>query len=780
MVKGITGLIDGFKYVNGKLVGGIGPAKGLPQGPELNKVIDKQVADYMDTAKGYESDAYWYKESGDEINARYSPNASERMSHNIGISSAQNPLSNNTRMAVESENARQLGKNIGAGKFKDQIEKTKLINQDKFFTIDANGNKVPVAQGNKIGPFTDTLVRNTRNSTKKYQGVRNDGTNLAQDDVSRTVHDIWDIRAMGENKDALTATEHAFADTVSDRAVARANKHRLGGRTDWTREQLQASVWEGQRAKGGAPRAGTNYKNVLEDEYTGTMPVETQAGIQASVGRRFYGALDEAQQNELMEAYKNAPSTMDGSFFKQPNQIGSWRNADGEIENNVLGVKNFTGTSGEHTKKLMEIESAIDTHILNQDAIGAQYYNTNRAKTLNRKNGDIVRLENVSDMSKDKMRQLTELDERLAKEYGVDSVFAVVPADKSNARNIVFTHYNDAVYKNNPEIAKQVNAIVGGSDDMLFVPSKTGKTNNINATYMEAGEESAKYFYDPKVNPMLNNPEYVQRLKERVKYLTKIRDDLHRSNGQKVNPFKAQAERLFVRGGPKAVKKGIQKWKKSAKNLDSTQVAELGDKKKWSALLAMGAIPPAMAGEVTDSALNARDEARARLAERGVNLPSSDANERANALKEFGSDSADFAQGLIAGVPEGFTGSAGEAEGLARAVSGLLSGGFEDWDKDLTFRDRLAMAGQAGMEGFDNTVLPTITDMEGKFSNLYSDDFNKTIESDGGDWGRVGGQLAGELASGGLIYKLMKKGVKLTAKQLAQLERAKEMQLIGQ
>ena len=43
----------------------------------------------------------------------------------------------------------------------------------------------------------------------------------------------------------------------------------------------------------------------------------------------------------------------------------------------------------------MEVESAIDTHILNQDAIGAQYYNTNRAKTLNRKNGDIVRLENV-------------------------------------------------------------------------------------------------------------------------------------------------------------------------------------------------------------------------------------------------------------------------------------------------------------------------------------------------------------------------------------------------
>ena len=770
MVRGITGLLDGFKYVNGKLVGGIGPAKGLQQGPELNKVIDKQVNDYMDTAKGYESDAYWYKESGDEINGRYSPNASERVSHNIGISSAQNPLSNNTRMAVESENARQLGDNIGAGKFKDQIEKTKLINEDKFYTLDANGNKVPVAQGNKIGPFTDTMVRNTRNSTNKYQGVRNDGTNLKQDDVSRTVHDIWDIRAMGENKDALTATEHAFADIISDRAVARANKHRLGGRTDWTREQLQASVWEGQRAKGGAKRAGTNYKNVLDDEYTGTMPVETQAGIQASVGRRFYGALDEAQQNELMEAYKNAPSTMDGSFFRQPNQVGSWRNADGQIENNVLGVKNFTGTSGEHTKKLMEIESAIDTHILNQDAIGAQYYNTNRAKTLNRKNGDIVRLENVSDMSKAKMKQLTQLDEQLAKEYGVDSVFSVVPADKDNARNIVFTHFNDDLFKNNPEIAKRVNAIVGGSDDMLFVPSKTGKVNNINSTYMEQGQESAKYFYDPKVNPMLNNPEYVQRLKERVRYLTKVRDDLHKSNGQKVNPFKAQAERLFVRGGPKAVEKGIKKWNSKAKNLTTEQV--IGDKKKWSALLAMGAIPPAMAGENGEKIAN-REGARERLAERGINLPSQQGKEALFTINK------DFGKGLLAGLPEGVAGTVGEIESLAKLGGGLLTGGFEDWDKDLTFTDRVVMAGEKGLEMANDTIAPTANDVGEYASQYYSDDFNDSLKTDSGEAGRLGGQIAGDLVTANFLFKLMKRGVKLTAKQMAQLKQAEEMQNLG-
>ena len=337
----------------------------------------------------------------------------------------------------------------------------------------------------------------------------------------------------------------------------------------------------------------------------------------------------------------------------------------------------------------MEVESAIDTHILNQDAIGAQYYNTNRARTLNRKNGDIVRLENVSEMSQSKMKQLTELDEKLAKEFGVDSVFAVVPADKAMQETLYFTHYNDKVFKNNPEIAKQVNSIVGGSDDMLFVPSKTGKVNNINATYMEAGEESAKYFYDPKINPMLKNPEYVQRLKERVKYLTKVRDDLHKSNGQKVNPFKAQAERLFVRGGPKAVEKGIKKWNKSAKGLNTDQV--IGDKKKWTALLAMGAIPPAMAGE-EGNRLSDREGARERLAERGINTPSSQNRDTLFTINK------DFGKGLIAGLPEGIAGTVGEVESLAKLGGGLLTGGFQDWDKDLTFTDRVVMAGEKGLE----------------------------------------------------------------------------------
>jgi hypothetical protein len=373
-------------------------------------------------------------------------------------------------------------------------------------------------------------------------------------------------------------------------------------------------------------------------------------------------------------------------------------------------------------------------------------------------------------MSQDKMRQLTELDEKLAKEYGVDSVFAVVPADKSDARNIVFTHFNDDLFKNNPEIAKQVNAIVGGSDDMLFVPSKTGKTNNINSTYMEQGEDSAKYFYDPKVNPMLNNPEYVQRLKERVKYLTKVRDDLHKSNGQKVNPFKAQAERLFVRGGPKAVEKGIKKWNKSAKGLTTEQV--IGDKKKWGALLAMGAIPPAMAGENGEK-LADRERARERLAESGINLPSSENKDPMFTIN------GDFGKGLLAGLPEGIAGTVGEVESLAKLGGGLLTGGFQDWDKDLTFTDRVVMAGEKGLEMANDTIAPTANDVGEYASQYYSDDFNDSLKTDSGGAGRLGGQLAGDLVTANFLFKLMKRGVKLTAKQMASLNQAKEMQNLG-
>ena len=136
---------------------------------------------------------------------------------------------------------------------------------------------------------------------------------------------------------------------------------------------------------------------------TGTMPVEVMPGIETSFGK-YFGPLKESQQRELMEAYKNAPG-MDEFFNKQPDQIGSWVNDVGEIENNPLIAQNFKASS--NPQQMMDTQAAIDTTILNQDAIAAQVYNVQRAKTLGADNGSIVRVDGVGDLDKATMRQLT-------------------------------------------------------------------------------------------------------------------------------------------------------------------------------------------------------------------------------------------------------------------------------------------------------------------------------------------------------------------------------------
>jgi len=492
---------------------------------------------------------------------------------------------------------------------------------------------------------------------------------------------------------------------------------------------------------------------------TGTMPVEVMPGIETSFGK-YFGKLNESQQRELMEAYKNAPG-MDDFYNKQPDQIGSWVNDVGEIENNPLIAQNFKATS--NPQQMMDTQAAIDTTILNQDAIAAQVYNVQRAKTLGADNGSIVRVEGVGDLDKATMRKLTQLDQKLGKEmnspYGI---FSVVPSDDKSARNIIFHHTENKtrdaldeagqkIYDRHPEIAEQIKQIVNGSGDLTYVPAKIGNKQTSFTTYKTIGEDSAKYFYDEKVNPMLKNPEYVKALQARVKYLTEMRDKFHKINGQDINPWKAQAERIFVQRGPKGVKEGLKKWEaKMGKQTSSKGY-------KYGALLGAGAVSPAFAGEEMSM---------------GQYLPESTgvSNE----------DLSNFSKGLLAGVPEGATGVAGETERFAKGLGGLLTGGFKDWEQDLTFTDRAAMAGQEALDKLgQDTYLTNADDQARRVDKAFGDEFAQDMDTMAGSSGRLVGQIGGEIATGSILAKLLRKGVKLTATQLAKLKQAEEMQNLG-
>lgn len=63
-------------------------------------------------------------------------------------------------------------------------------------------------------------------------------------------HDIWDARAWGyEGKagedwsEGLSENQHRFMDYETVLAVERANEKKLGGRSDWTADEIQASTW---------------------------------------------------------------------------------------------------------------------------------------------------------------------------------------------------------------------------------------------------------------------------------------------------------------------------------------------------------------------------------------------------------------------------------------------------------------------------------------------------------------------------------------------------------
>ena len=161
------------------------------------------------------------------------------------------------------------------------------------------------------------------------------------------------------------------------------------------------------------------------------------------------------------------------------------------------------------------------------------------------------------------------------------------------------------------------------------------------------------------------------------------------------------------------------------------------------------------------------------MAERGIRTPSSENRDTLFTINK------DFGKGLIAGLPEGIAGTVGEVESLAKLGGGLLTGGFQDWDKDLTFTDRVAMAGEKGLEMANDTIAPTANDVGEYASQYYSDDFNDSLETDSGGAGRLGGQIAGDLVTANFLFKLMKRGIKLTAKQMAQLKQAEEMQNLG-
>ena len=95
------------------------------------------------------------------------------------------------------------------------------------------------------------------------------GGGFSEVDSPRSVHDIWDMEAWGyQNADGsplregASSTQHRWMDSMTEKAIAKANRENLGGRSDWTTGHLQAAAWTGSKIRAGTLKPGADVVDI--------------------------------------------------------------------------------------------------------------------------------------------------------------------------------------------------------------------------------------------------------------------------------------------------------------------------------------------------------------------------------------------------------------------------------------------------------------------------------------------------------------------------------------
>jgi len=210
---------DRSKGANGQFV-------GAPRGIRSKRQINKMRAEFDAQVAGGVLGADWYqrvrKFAGDISGG--SKQAENRLAEAFALFSAQANPDTNMNWTFQALNNWAAGKGINFPK------KVKTTAQAKSFLKGMlSGEQIKLGKKTKV--YHDSLNRNVKTPIT--------GTN-----------DIWHGRAFGyKNNDGkpfsrgFTPQEHVFLDNETVLAVDRANKRKLGGRSNWTAAEVQAAAW---------------------------------------------------------------------------------------------------------------------------------------------------------------------------------------------------------------------------------------------------------------------------------------------------------------------------------------------------------------------------------------------------------------------------------------------------------------------------------------------------------------------------------------------------------
>ncbi len=331
---------DHSKGAKGQFVGGPRGFKSKAQIEKMRNEFDAQVA-------GGVLGADWY----DRVRTMTrgvsggSRQKEDRLSEALALWSAQAQPRPNLNWSFEALNNWAAGKGIN---FPEKIKTTAQAR--KFLEGMLSGEQIKL--GKKTGVYKQSLDPNVETPIT--------GTN-----------DIWHGRAFGYvNNDGkpisrgFTPQEHVFLDNETVLAVDRANKAKLGGRSNWTAAEIQAAAWVYAKGKSQFAKYPNKFNGNLDEAIEWakqTYPDELHR--QLAFGTREY--IPGAGTGHLAKVTKSDPATRK----EYSDEISGTLGTDEDVITGATGlyskgVRPATGVFKSHTGQFEFNQAQVNQAII--------------------------------------------------------------------------------------------------------------------------------------------------------------------------------------------------------------------------------------------------------------------------------------------------------------------------------------------------------------------------------------------------------------------------------
>jgi hypothetical protein len=300
----------------------IGAPRGMSTRRQLNaarRSFDADVALGVSGAKWYDRGrAFFNRVAG-------GGNRSSRAAQIAAATSPQATPETNLIFALQGNNAMAAGRPLDKVRTGQQAD---LVNTfaDSYRPSARNARETldgVVGAGDNQGPPIDEDIIPQRLALGKKTRVYGDNLDPTVPMSTTGTNDIWHGRSWGfTNSDgslfsrALSSQEHKWLDFETTLAVDRANATNLGGRSDWTAAQIQASAWVAKKGAAIAAQKGIPLDEgiaLASREYTEAAPANTLSVTHEQIPGRSTGLLGDIINAPYAEKerFSNAASWAD-------------------------------------------------------------------------------------------------------------------------------------------------------------------------------------------------------------------------------------------------------------------------------------------------------------------------------------------------------------------------------------------------------------------------------------------------------------------------------------